>query len=72
MIKRESVDGRNFVKKATNWALRHIGKRNKALNKAAINTAREIRQMDSKSARWIASDALRELESEAVQKRLKG
>ena len=71
VIKREAVDGRNFVKKAVNWALRHIGKRNKALNKAAIDVAREIRQMDSKPARWIASDTLRELESEAVRKKLK-
>jgi len=72
VIKRESVDGRNFVKKAVNWALRHIGKRNKALNRAAIDAAREIRQLDSKPARWIANDAIRELESEAVQRRLKG
>lgn len=72
VIKREAGDGRNFVKKAVNWALRHIGKRNRALNKAAIATAREIRQLDSRSARWIASDAIRELESEAVQRRLKG
>jgi 3-methyladenine DNA glycosylase AlkD len=72
LIRREAVDNRNFVKKAVNWALRHIGKRNKILNTAAIDAAREIRQTDSKSARWIASDALRELESEAVQKRLKG
>ena len=69
-IKRESVDDRNFVKKAVNWALRQIGKRNANLNKAAIETAEEIRQLDSKSARWIASDALRELTSEAVRQKL--
>jgi 3-methyladenine DNA glycosylase AlkD len=72
IIKRESTDDRNYVKKAVNWALRQIGKRNQALNKAAIETAKEIRKMDSRSARWIASDALRELEGEAVQKRLRG
>lgn len=72
LIKREAVDERNFVKKAVNWALRYIGKRNKSLNKAAIEAAGEIRQLDSKPARWIASDAIRELESEAVRKRLKG
>ncbi|MFC1925445.1 DNA alkylation repair protein [Chloroflexota bacterium] len=72
VIQRESVDGRNFVKKAVNWALRHIGKRNKALNKAAIEAAREIKQLDSKAAHWIATDAIRELGSEAVQRRLKG
>ncbi len=71
IIKRESTDDRNFVKKAVNWALRQIGKRNTALNGAAIETAKEIQKADSKSARWIASDALRELTSEAVQKRLR-
>jgi len=64
-------DDRNYVKKAVNWALRHIGKRNLNLNKAAINCANEIKRIDSKAARWIASDAIRELESETVQNRLK-
>lgn len=71
VIIRGATDERNFVKKAVNWALRNIGKRNLNLNKAAIDTAREIRQIDSKAARWIASDTIRELESEAVQIRLK-
>lgn len=71
IIKRGSLDGRNFVKKAVNWALRQIGKRNKNLNKMAIQTAKEIQAPDSKSAKWVASDALRELESDAVQKRLR-
>ncbi|NOR14609.1 MAG: DNA alkylation repair protein [Candidatus Aminicenantes bacterium] len=71
LIKREAVDERNYVKKAVNWALRHIGKRNPALNQAAIAAAQEIKHIDSKSARWIASDAIRELESEAVQTRLR-
>ena len=71
LIKREATDERNFVKKAVNWALRHIGKKNKSLNKAAIKLAKEIKQIDSKTARWIANDAIRELESEKVQKRLK-
>ncbi len=66
-----ATDERNFVKKAVNWALRNIGKRNLSLNKAAINTAREIQRLDSKAARWIASDAIRELESDAIQSRLK-
>ena len=69
-IKRESADGRNFVKKAANWALREIGKRSPTLNGVAIGAAEEIAQIDSRPARWIASDALRELKSEAVQKRL--
>ncbi|MBL7206408.1 MAG: DNA alkylation repair protein [Candidatus Aenigmarchaeota archaeon] len=70
MIKEKSTDERNFVKKAVNWALRQIGKRNLVLNEAAIKTAEEIQNMDSKSAKWIAMDALRELKSEAIQKRL--
>lgn len=70
IIKRESTDNRNFVKKAVNWALRQIGKRNLNLNTKAIETAKEIQKLDSKSAQWIASDAMRELTSEAVKKRL--
>lgn len=70
VIKKASTDERNFVRKAVNWALRQIGKRNKRLNKEAIAAAKEIIRIDSKSARWIASDAIRELENEAVQKRL--
>lgn len=71
LIKREAVDSRNFVKKSVNWALRQIGKRNLNLNKKAILTAKEIQQLDSKAARWVASDALRELTSDAVKNRLK-
>jgi 3-methyladenine DNA glycosylase AlkD len=71
VIIREATDERNFVKKAVNWALRNIGKRNLNLNRAAINAAKEIQRLDSKAARWIASDAIRELESDAIQSRLK-
>jgi 3-methyladenine DNA glycosylase AlkD len=70
IIKRESTDERNFVKKAVNWALRQIGKRNLALNKKAIKAAEGISRIDSKSARWIAADALRELKSDKVKQRL--
>jgi 3-methyladenine DNA glycosylase AlkD len=70
LIKRAATDERNFVKKAVNWALRQIGKRNRRLNRAAIAAAREIHRLDSPAARWIASDALRELRSPAVQRRL--
>ncbi len=70
IIKRESRDDRHLVKKSMNWALRNIGKRNLALNRAAIRTAKEIRALDSSAARWIAADALRELTSPAVQRRL--
>ncbi|HUK29776.1 MAG TPA: DNA alkylation repair protein [Candidatus Acidoferrum sp.] len=80
IIRRESRDDRNFVKKAVNWALRNIGKRNRSLNRAALRTAREIRSAnsgasqrttDAAAARWIAADALRELTSPSVQRRLR-
>ena len=71
IITRGSTDERNFVKKAVNWALRNIGKRNQNLNKAVIDEAKKIQQLNSKAARWIASDAIRELESDAVRRRLK-
>ncbi len=61
LIRRAATDDRNFVKKAVNWALRQVGKRNRALNRAAIAAAREIQRIDSRAARWIAADALREL-----------
>jgi len=72
LIERESHDERNFVKKAVNWALRQIGKRNRSLNAAAIEAGERIRAQGSGPARWIAADALRELRSEKVQARLKG
>ncbi|KPQ44432.1 MAG: DNA alkylation repair enzyme, partial [Candidatus Methanoperedens nitroreducens] len=71
-IKKESVDNRNFVRKAVNWALRQIGKRNLNLNGIAIKTAKEILEIDSKTAKWVASNALAELTNEKVQKRLRG
>jgi 3-methyladenine DNA glycosylase AlkD len=71
-IKKGAIDERNFVKKAVNWALRQIGKRNMSLNRKAISVAEEIQQLESKAARWIANDALRELRSEKIQKRLSG
>jgi 3-methyladenine DNA glycosylase AlkD len=70
IIIRESSDNRNYVKKAVNWALRQIGKRNINLNKMAIEIADEIHKIDAKSAKWIASDALRELKDEKVQNKL--
>jgi len=71
LIVSAATDERNFVKKAVNWSLRQIGKRNPSLNAQAIQLARDIQQLDSRSARWIAADALRELTSEPVQERLK-
>ena len=71
VIRRGSRDERNYVRKGVNWALRHIGKRNDRLNRAAIAEARIIQTLDSPAARWIAADALRELRSPAVRARLK-
>jgi 3-methyladenine DNA glycosylase AlkD len=70
VIEREAHDERNFVRKAVNWALRNIGKRNLRLNRAAIAVAEKIHKQDSSAARWIAADALRELKSDPVQNRL--
>jgi 3-methyladenine DNA glycosylase AlkD len=69
-IERESDDDRNFVRKAVNWALRNVGKRNLKLNREAIRVAKRLSRRNSRSARWIAADALRELRSDAVQRRL--
>lgn len=71
IINREAYDERNFVRKAVNWALRNIGKRNLRLNREAIRAAERIRRQGSGSARWIAADALRELKSPAVKARLR-
>ena len=70
IIINEASDNRNYVKKAVNWALRQIGKRNVELNKKAISIAEKIYTIDTKSARWIATDVLKELKSEKVQNKL--
>jgi 3-methyladenine DNA glycosylase AlkD len=70
IVKSRATDERNFVKKAVNWALRQIGKRNLALHRAAVATANAIARLSSPAARWIARDALRELQSPATVKRL--
>jgi 3-methyladenine DNA glycosylase AlkD len=67
LIKQQATDDRNYVKKAVNWALRQIGKRNTALNKKALALAFGLKQTDSPAARWIAADAIRELASEKIQ-----
>jgi 3-methyladenine DNA glycosylase AlkD len=61
LVREAATDQRNFVRKAVNWALRQIGKRNERLRRKAIRAAEEIQEIDSPAARWIASDALREL-----------
>ena len=70
VIERESCDPRHYVRKAVNWALRQIGKRNLLLNQAAIRSAERIAAMDCRGARWVASNALKELGSPQVQQRL--
>ena len=73
LIEKAAEDERNFVKKAVNWSLRQIGKRNLKLNKKAIQLAKDIRgSNDCKSAKWVANNALTELEGVVIQKRLKG
>ena len=70
IIEREASDDRNYARKAVNWALRQIGKRNADLRQEAIEVALGLQQVESKSARWIGSDALRELTSDAVRRRV--
>jgi 3-methyladenine DNA glycosylase AlkD len=71
LIEREAWDERNFVRKAVNWALRQIGKRNETLRLKAIECAERILNQGTKSSRWIASNALRELNDEKIIKRIK-
>ena len=70
LIKQEATDNRNYVKKAVNWALRQIGKRNTTLNKKALALTSDLKKTDSPAARWIATDAIRELASEKIQRAL--
>ncbi len=71
LIAHGAQDQRKSVQKAVSWAIRNIGKRNPNLNQQAIALAREIRETNTKPAKWVSSDVIRELTSEAVQKRLK-
>lgn len=71
VIRKGATDERNFVKKAVNWALRQIGKRNLTLNRKAIVAAERIATLDSKAARWVAADALKELRGDRVQEKLR-
>jgi 3-methyladenine DNA glycosylase AlkD len=67
LIEQHAWDDRNFVKKAVNWALRQIGKRNGNLNARAIESAKRIMLQNTKAAKWIASDALRELKKHSAK-----
>lgn len=71
LIKRNADDNRNFVKKAVNWALRQIGKRNWELNDLALQVCEELKRRDSKTANWIAADAIRDLTSETAERRIR-
>ena len=71
LIEREAHDERNFVKKAVNWALRSVGKRSMSLNKEAVAVARRLAEREDSASRWVGKDALRELTSPAVERRLK-
>jgi len=70
LIEAHARDPRNFVKKAVNWALRNIGKRNRTCHAPALALARHLAEQDDKTARWIGKDAVRELESPKVLERL--
>ena len=70
LIEKGAQDERNFVMKAVSWALRSIGRRNRALNKAAIDVARRLAKAEDTAPRWVGKDALRELESAKVKSRL--
>lgn len=70
LLEKHAGDERNFIKKAVNWLLRQIGKRSSYLNKLAIETAEKIRLQNTKSSRWIAADALRELRNKKTLERL--
>jgi 3-methyladenine DNA glycosylase AlkD len=70
LVKEGATDSRNYVKKAVSWALRNVGKRNQMLHAAALETAHALQEMDSRPARWIAADTIRDLTSAATQRRL--
>ena len=69
LLEKHADDERNFIKKAVNWSLRQIGKRSLKLNELAVESAERIKLQNTKPARWIASDALRELKSEKIIER---
>lgn len=71
LLEAHADDARNFIKKAVNWSLRQIGKRNLNLHKLAVETAEKIKARNTSSARWIAADALRELRNEKITERLR-
>jgi 3-methyladenine DNA glycosylase AlkD len=71
LVERAAADERNFVKKGVSWALRGIGRRNERLNASSIDLARRLIESTEPAARWVGRDALRELRSPAVRRRLR-
>ena len=71
ILKEGSKDNRNFVKKSVNWAIRQIGKIDIENNRKALGLAYEILEIDCKASKWVARGAIRELESEKIQSKLK-
>jgi 3-methyladenine DNA glycosylase AlkD len=71
IVEEQAADGRNMVKKGVNWALRQIGKRNLVLHSAALRSCRRLRETGEPAARWVAADALRELNDERTLERIK-
>jgi 3-methyladenine DNA glycosylase AlkD len=71
LIKQHAIDERNWVKKAVNWALRQLGKKNKNFHQKAIAIAEDLLKLKSKAAHWIAQDALRELRDPKIIQRIK-
>ena len=70
LIERAAADERNFVKKGVSWALRLVGRRNRALNEASVETARRLVDSPHDAARWIGRDALKELTGSVVRRQL--
>jgi 3-methyladenine DNA glycosylase AlkD len=70
LIERAATDERNFVKKGVSWALRVVGRRNAALNAAAIETSRRLAASEDPTARWIGRTALKELTGAVVRRAL--
>lgn len=70
VIEREAADERNFVKKAVSWALRASGERSPTLHDEAVVVARRLAKSPDTAARWVGKDALRQLSSPAVARRL--
>jgi 3-methyladenine DNA glycosylase AlkD len=71
LIEREAADERNFVKKGVSWALRVMGRRNRSLNAACLETARRLAASDHRAAQWIGRQAAKELASPAVRRKLR-